>query len=201
MKNLKYLLAGALLTAALMFNATAQTAQSRRLVQPNYTMAGTSLQYLFGQTNVYAKGFSQTNSGTYPYTSGYTPIWTTNSAGFSDVALWANRDGTAPLGNISVDLVGNGATCTNQVTFVFAMLPVNIPEAGIPNNPTSTGGTFTFTTTMNGTNDVVLATNLNTSLLQGIHGIRLAGIYTTNLAGLSTTNTVVGVWLNGFTPD
>lgn len=214
LKNL--LLAGALF--ALVFvaaaPASAQTPQSLSFIGTGgdgYNLAITpSATFSYGGTNTYAKGYHSVSTLT-PYTNSTTglvqsnwlttnaPNWFTNTSGISDVGLWANRDGTPPNANIAVDIVGINAAFTNIVTFNFATVPGIVPPgSGLTlNQSTSSNGTFAFAVTGNGTTDVVLTTNVSTTILQGNRTLRLVSVVTTN-AG--TNGSVVGCWFNGFKP-
>jgi hypothetical protein len=128
-------------------------------------------------------------------TNGALPIYTTNSAGFADVALWANRDGSAPIANVSARINGYDANFTNLVTFTFA----TINGGGHPVT-TGTGSSVAFSMTGNGTNDVEIQTNLFTSaVLQGARGLRLLSVVSAN-ANTNGNGQVVNLWLNGAKP-
>lgn len=128
------------------------------------------------------------------YQSVFTPIFVTNAAGISDVTLWANRDGTAPLANISVDYFGSAATATNLITLNFAAKPIN---GG--NVATGASSLFSFSFNGNGTNDVVITTNLPQTVLQGNYGFRLISAVSTNGAVQSNVGSL-NCWLNGYKP-
>lgn len=194
--------------AALVLPTMAQTYQSKSF------LAGFNLQvsstngaaYIgtnsFGGTNIYAKGYTVTNSGTYPYVSSYSATLVTNTSAIQDVALWADRDGSPPSANISVQLSGLNASFTNIFQLRFATIPARSASSSYPPGffqpATSANGLFTFTITGNGTNAVVLSTNLPTAILQGAQGLRLLEISSSN-AG--TNGTVAGIFLNGYTPN
>jgi hypothetical protein len=161
----------------------------------------------YGATNTYVKGgfldyagMSYTNpvtgvvyTGT---TNGALPIYVTNTAAFSDIDLWANRDGSALVGNISADVVGYGATFTNTVGFNFAV----IDGGGLPIN-TGTGSGLQFSLTGNGTNDVEVQTNLLVSTtIQGARKLRLLSVTSTGVGTGGTNGQVRNVWLNGYKP-
>jgi len=168
----------------------------------NLTVA-TNTTYTAGTTtNIYAKGFTVTNSATYPYTASYSPTPVTNANWSSDVPLWANRDGTQPLCNISVQTVGIGSIGTNVMTFTFAAVPAwsdspdYLPITFLAG--TGSGNQFSFSVTNNGTTAVVLATNVPAAFMQGARKLRLKTIA---VAGATGTNaTIAGIWLNGFKP-
>ena len=216
MKFTKYILALAIAVAALVnFNAQAQTGQSLPFIGQGGSGVDAGfngyLQIFPGVTNTfnvsapYAKGSfitnvltSFTNSANGLVTTGYIsqlqPTYVTNASWTSDVRLWGNRDGSAAIANISVDINGLNAAFTNQVTFNFA-------TGGADTAPVNTGAqnAFSFTMVGNGTNDVVLSTNLSQAYLQGNRRLRLTSIWpSTNGVSSGTNGTVVGVWLNGF---
>ena len=125
-------------------------------------------------------------------TNGVLPIYVTNTAAFSDVDLWANRDGTAPVANVNVQVNGISSLFTNILTFNFA----TINGGGVP--VTTGAGLVSFSVTGNGTNDVVVQTNLFTSAaIQGARKLRLLSVVSSN-AG--TNGQVVNCWLNGYKP-
>lgn len=185
----------------------------------------------FGGTNVWSRGFYVTNvltAITNPanslvitgYVSAAFPNWVTNTSGISDVDLWGNRDGSAAIASIMVDINGGGlfatngpnGTFTNVVRFDFAA--EGPPVMGVPNTTagapfmggsraaTASQNLFSFTATGNGSNDVVIITNLPQSFLQGAQSLRmLDAICTTNgsaTASNGTNGQVVGVWLLGY---
>lgn len=186
---------------------------------------------VFGGTNVWSRGFYVTNiltAITNPanslvitgYVSAAFPYWVTNTSGISDVGLWGNRDGSAAIASIMVDINGGGlfatngpnGTFTNVVRFDFAA--EGPPVMGVPNTASTApfmGGSavatasqnlFTFYATGNGSNDVVIITNLPQSFLQGATSLRmLDAICTTNgnaTASNGTNGQIVGVWLLGY---
>lgn len=121
------------------------------------------------------------------------PVFATNANAIADIDLWADRDGTPPSSlSVNVDVAGVNAAFTNTVTFNFA----TILGGGLP---VSTGdGLVSFSVTGNGTNDVVVKTNLFTSaVLQGVRKVRLLNVASTN-AG--TNGWLVNCWLDGYKP-
>lgn len=166
----------------------------------NLAVTATSTNTYSG-TNIYARGYTVTNTTTYPYVSGYSPTLHTNTAAFGDVTLWANRDGTAPSANISVQFSGLNAAFTNTAALTFVSIPAASTSsdypAGLLQPATETQNKFTFSITGNGTNIVNLATNVPTAFLQGCKGVRCSQIIWSN-AG--TNGTVAGIFLNGFKP-
>ena len=200
-KSLFTLMLFAALFGFLAASASAQTAQSKPFFS-GYNLAVTATSTnTFNATNTYAKGFYVTNSGTYPYTSSIVALTVTNTAGIADVQLWADRDGSSPAANISVQLAGLNAAFTNTGLFKFATVPAvsDSPEyQAVSFLPATVNGSFSVAITGNGTTHVVVATNLPTSVLQGARKLRLTSVEWTN-AG--TNGTVVGVWLNGYKPD
>lgn len=154
----------------------------------------------YGATNIYAKGYTVTNSATYPYTSAVQALLATNANAIADVDLWANRDGSVPSLNISVQIAGNSAAFTNTGTFKFAAIPAVSRSGDYPAGlygAATTQNLFSFAVTGNGTNVVCLATNIPTSVIQGCRGLRLTAVEWSN-AG--TSGTVNGVFLNGYKP-
>ena len=126
-------------------------------------------------------------------TNGALPIFVTNSAAFQDVDLWANRDGTALVGNISATIQGYASIFTNVVSFNFATV-----NGGGQVTTTGAGSLLTFDVTGNGTNVLTVQTNLLVSAsIQGARRLRLLSVYSNN-AG--TNGQVVNVWLNGAKP-
>ena len=202
MKFNKFFLALALLLA-LTLGASAQGFVSQSFLNGfNLQVVPTSTNN-YAATNGYAKGFTVTNSGTYPYVSSISPTYQTNANAISDVPLWADRDGSSPSANISVHLYGINAAFTNTATFRFATVPAQPNSDSLAYPPgyfgaaTAAQNLFAFAVTGNGTNDVIVATNLPTGFLQGNKAIRLLAVEWTN-AG--TNGYVKGVFVNGFKP-
>ena len=200
-KSLGILMLVAALFGSLAVTASAQTAQSKPFLSGYNLQVVASTTNLFAATNTYSKGYTVTNSSTYPYTSSISPLIVTNAGALVDVALWADRDGSSPAANISVQIHGTNAAFTNIAVLTFAALPVD-PRS--PNYPpgqfvagTSAQNQFTFTVTGQGTTNVCIATNLPTGFLQGSRGLRLSSVVWTN-AGAG--GFVDGIFLNGFTP-
>lgn len=163
--------------------------------QSTNSYGSSSLAYVRGGFLGYA-GMTYTNpySGTVftGATNGVLPTYVTNAAAIGDVDLWANRDGTALVGNISAQINGISAAFTNIVTFNFA----TINGGGVP--VTTGAGLVSFSMTGNGTNDVVVQTNLLVSTtIQGARKLRLLNVASTNQG---TNGQVVNVWLNGAKP-
>lgn len=181
----------------------AQSGQSLNFINGYNLQITTLTTNTYSGTNSYSKGFTQTNSGTYPYVSSFSPIWFTNTQAFSDATLWCDRDGTTPSLNIAVDVNGLNAIFTNTVTFNFATIAYNVESGqGVAALPTtSANGLFSFSITGNGTNDVVLQTNVPSAFLQGARRLRLLSVGVSTGTGTGGTNgTVVGVWLDGYKP-
>lgn len=130
----------------------------------------------YSGTNIWVKGGISITNGAQqsPY---FTPIGTafyqTNTAAFTDVGLWYDRDGTVPSASINVILHGQDTRATNTLTFNFATM-----SRGVPNNQAQ--NLWSFSCSANGTNLVGLNTNLPTALLQGAHGMRLLNITSGN---------------------
>ncbi len=189
------------LLAFLTSSSHAQTAQSKPFLSGFNLQVVQTTTNTFNATNIYAKGFVFTNSGPYPYTSSIVNVLVTNTAGIGDVQLWANRDGTAPSANISVQIHGVSSIFTNTGLFKFATIPVDTRSANYPPGlfqpGTSANNLWSFSVTGNGTNVVVISTNVPTALLQGNRGLRFLAVEWTN-AG--TNGFVDGAFLNGFTP-
>lgn len=160
----------------------------------------------FGSPNLaYIKNYSATNilasftnlaNGlvTTGYISSVVPNYVTNAAGFSDVTLWADRDGTAPDANLTLDINGINANFTNTVTFNFTCVT--------PYGVALTQGQNLFAVTMtgNGTNDVALSTNVPLTFLQGQRRLRLASIVSAGPAS-NGTNGQAMVWFDGYKPE
>lgn len=207
MKMFKHLLAGVFFVTATV-SAFAQVGQSLPFIgagQDNayngYLQINAYTTNSYGSTNLaYAKGSYLTNvltAITNPanglvitgYVSQVAINYVTNEAGIADVTLWANRDGTPPVANLSADINGTSAAFTNTVTFTFAAGPTaNGLVATQPQN------LWSFTMFGNGTNDVVLATNVPQSFLQGMRKLRLLNV----ASGGGGSGQVVNVWLNGY---
>lgn len=115
-----------------------------------------------------------------------------NAPAFADVPLWANRDGSVATANISAHIRGVNVAFTNVLTFHFYAVPRGNKLAA-----TGAQNGFTFTMTGNGTNDVLLATNLPTVFCQGSGALRLLDITPSN-AG--TNGALISCALNGFSP-
>ncbi len=110
------------LLAFLTSSSHAQTAQSKPFLSGFNLAVVSTTTNLFNATNIYAKGFYVTNSGTYPYTSSIVAVTVTNPGAIADVPLWANRDGTTPLANISVQIHGlNAAFMRNPIVWIPAL--------------------------------------------------------------------------------
>lgn len=190
-----------LITGMTSVAAFAQSGQTLSFINGyNLQVTATSTNSYSG-TNTFAKGYTITNSAAYPPVSAYSPIWKTNTQAFSDVTLWADRDGTPPNVNITVRIKGLNANFTNTGTFRFASISALSMSSDYPPGTfipcTSSNGQFAFTVTGNGTNDVVFPTNAPSYLLQGSRALRLTGVEWSN-AG--TDGTIVGAWLDGYKP-
>ncbi len=201
-KSMVALMLFCLLLGLLGADASAQTAQSMPFLNGYNLAVVSTTTNLFNGTNIYAKGFYVTNSGTYPYTSSIVAVTVTNTGAITDVPLWANRDGTTPLANISVQIHGLNAAFTNTGLFKFAAIPAQSRSANYPPGllqpATAAQNLLSFSVTGNGTNVVCLASNLVTASFQGSRAIRFLGVEWTN-AG--TNGFVDGVFLNGSTPQ
>ena len=160
----------------------------------------------YNTTNVFAKGYTITNTATSitnsanglvinGYVSTVVATMVTNTSGIQDVILWANRDGTAPIASIGADIYGASANFTNIVTFNFAVVPTLDGNAA-----TAAQNLWSFSVTGNGTNDVVISTNLPTALLQGNRKLRLSSVASTVGTNNGDAATLVNVWLNGYKP-
>ena len=157
----------------------------------------------YGSTNVWVmrgynwySGLNYTNpySGVVYNTNSIVPVFVTNTAAIGDVDLWANRDGTTPVANISATIAGQTSAFTNTVTLNFALI-----NGGGYVVTTGTGSGLTFSMTGNGTNIVTVQTNLLVSAtVQGARRIRLNNLASTN-AG--TNGWLVNCWVNGYKPN
>lgn len=199
MKFIKSIIIAVALCAPVLVQA--QSGQTLSFINGYNLAVSASNTNSFGLTNTYASGFTVTNSGTYPYVSAYSPIYKTNASAFSDVTLWADRDGSTPSVGISVDMFGLNASFTNIATFRLAAVPASSEsfdyQAVTFLAATAAQNQFVFQVTGNGTNHVVISTNFPSGVLQGARRLRLTAIEWTN-AG--TNGTVVGTWLNGYKP-
>jgi hypothetical protein len=145
----------------------------------------------YNTTNTYGKGYSVSNSLTYPYVSTVVPNLVTNASWSQAVNLWCDRDGSVPSSlNVGYDVYGANASATNIVQFNFVTVS---RKGGLP--CTQAGNSWQFSVTLNGTNDVVGTTNPPSLLLSGVPQLILNSVVTSN-AG--TNGVVKGVWLNGF---
>lgn len=150
--------------------------------------------------------FATTNTFNYALTNLNAAVGTatTNANWAKDVDLWANRDGTALSGNISVDALGLLSNSTNVLTFTF----YSVPRGGglgnqLPSKQASTfaQNSWAFSMTMTGTNELVLATNLPTTFLQGAGRLRLQTAVATSTGSTAGTNSIVkSITLNGWKP-
>lgn len=150
----------------------------------------------FGTTNTFNYALTNLNSAV--------GTATTNANWAKDVDLWANRDGTALIGNISVHALGLLSNSTNVLTFTFYSVPRG---GGIGNlSPSKQASTFAqnswaFAMTMTGTNELVLATNIPTTFLQGAGRLRLQTAVATSTGSTAGTNSIVkSITLNGWKP-
>lgn len=177
----------------------------------------------------YAKGYTQTNSSTYPYVSGYYNTWYLG-APFTDAGLWCDRDGTTPSVAFNATVLGptTGGQATN--TLLFTLTTINkLPGDTTPNGPVVYNNqaqnqfSCLFSNAAKGTNaagnDMIsISTNLPTGFLTGALAVTLqittyfagtnAGPAWTNVTGpynALVTNTVSG-WeilnagLSGYKP-
>jgi hypothetical protein len=216
MKNKFYI---ALLALALAVSASAQSFVSENFLNGSNILVIPSSTNTYGATNtwnynpqlVYSNAIITINTFTTPYI--YTTNWTvftnsvqgtTNTAAFRDVDLWANRDGSALTANVAVHVTGlDAAQATNILTVLLTAIPSGGGLANLGASlPASTQGQnqFTFTVTANGTNDVVLATNLPTTFLQGSGRLR-AQVQSPTQGTTSGTNCLVkSIRINGWKP-
>ena len=158
----------------------------------------------YGTTNIWLKyGYTwgvayQTNgNGTViTYGSGLAipTLDTTNTQAIQDAAMFANRDGSFPSVNFSTHLVGYGAAATNPLTYTLVGVPRSVGGA----KSTSAQNQWVFTVTPNGTNDVVLVTNVPTTTFQGCAAIRLLTVAQPATANANTNVTVISAAINGF---
>jgi len=192
----------------------------------NSTNYSTSFAANYTGTNgwFYTQKYTQTNSTTYPPTSGWYPNWTQGNP-FTDVSLWANRDGTAPLAVLNLVIVNPAVTnglSTN--TFKITLTTLNkMPgltsgtgdpsQASVYNNQANNQWSFLATNTAASTNatgydTIAISTNIPQSFLQGAFGVQFqisvaaaglnSGIAWSNVTGAYNalvTNTVTGPML------
>lgn len=122
----------------------------------------------------------------------------------ADVPLFANTDGSVMLANIAVHTIGFDARSTNAVTFSFATVPrlqADSYAAGPRSVATTAQNQFSLTFTPTGTNDILIATNLPTVILQGSSGIRLTSFSAPAVGTGNGTNVLIrSITLNGFHP-
>ena len=169
----------------------------------------------------YILRYVETNSTTYPPASGFSPVWTQGEP-FSDVPLWANRDGTAPLAALNIVIVNPAVTnglSTN--TFKITLTTLNrMPAltggngdpsyASVYNNQGVNQWSFLATNTLLATNvagydTIAISTNIPQTFLQGALGVQFqisvasaglnSGIAWSNVTGAYNalvTNTVTG---------
>jgi len=91
-----------------------------------FAASGTSTNYTTSTaTNIeYTKYWVQTNTNTYPYQSYYSPVWAFGNP-FTDIQLWANRDGTVPIVAFNITAMGPAITnglSTNILTVTLSTL-------------------------------------------------------------------------------
>lgn len=196
----------------------------------NYSTLTASLGNGYTGTNgfFYINSFVQTNSTGYPPNSGFSPVWAQGNP-FSDVPLWANRDGTAPLASFNISLTDPNTVAGGSTNIVIVTLTTLNRNPGqyagaIYNNQGQNQFTFTCTNSLRATNSlgygsINISTNIPTSFLQGALALQLqlnigaagtnAGIAWSNVTGpynALVTNTVTG-WkivsagISGWTPD
>ena len=187
--------------AASCFTASAQTPRFITFLNNEggallpYAASGTSTNY----NNVYVttlgtnglfwvKDFVQTNSTTYPPVSGYTPQWIQGQP-FTDIPLWANRDGTAPLAAMNVAIaLPNQTNGLSTNSFKITLTTLNnynqgggtgFPSlASIYNNNALNQWSFTVTNTAQATNSLgydtmIVSTNIPQGFLQGALGVQV----------------------------
>lgn len=118
-----------------------------------------------------------TSTNTYGTTNIYTVagVATTNTSAMRRLTLQKNPDGSNPSYAIGVTLIGtNVTTGTNIVTFSFKGVPITGGRAS-----TSSQNLFSFGVTGNGTNAVVIATNVPAATFQGCKQIEFSTSATT----------------------
>ena len=148
--------------------------------------SGTTTNITVADTNAfYVKSWYQTNSATYPYVSGWGPLYTIGVP-FADVVLWADRDGTPPNANFTAvitDSSTNGAINTNAITFRLT-LGATFADPQIQGVPTYVDNaavdSWSFTTVpaagqtnAQGNTLIAISTNIPTGFLQGAQFVRL----------------------------
>jgi hypothetical protein len=186
---------------AVALTATAQTPKFESFLQNEggvvlpYSASGTTTNYSttfaaqYTGTNgfFWVKAFVQTNSTVYPYVSGYSPVWTQGEP-FSDIPLWANRDGTAPLAAMNVAIaLPNQTNGLSTNSFKITLITLNNYNAsggvGFPalasvyNNNALNSWTFSVTNTSQSTNSggydtMIVSTNIPQGFLQGALGVQ-----------------------------
>ena len=175
------------LMMGLAFAASAQQNAAASFLNGSYALLPyatntASTNYTIGNINTtnlaFVKYWYQTNSTTYPYTSYLAPQYVFGQP-LADVGLWANRDGTAALANFAIafnDSSLNANTNALVITLTTFGLDANSVIPGAPAFlDTQSQNQFTFTTPVsNGTNWVVISTNLPTAFLQGAHNVRVS---------------------------
>ena len=211
MKLTKILIVGAMVCVGSLI-AEAQSFQSLPFVNGwNLYLTNGVAVTTASSTEIYTKSWVQTNAITYQtngttiYTnyngaSSYAPVYVTNTAGITDLNLWANRDGSVALVNLSADIVGYNASFTNLITIVFTPVSYESGAAkyGQLTYP-STSPSFSWAINANGLTHVVVSTNLPASFIQGCKALHITSI--TPSSETASTNGCININLNGYKPN
>jgi len=116
---------------------------------------------------------------------------------YSDVSLWANKDGTSANVALLVSVVATNAAGSN--TFTFTLRPVHDVGTSTVNNTTDSVRSFAVALVATGTTRATIATNIPTGLLQGAKGLRLVSVASSDEAG-NATGMVATAKIVGFAP-
>ena len=233
-RRIKNALASGVAVAALLMIAVPTNAQTARFLSfltkgplflpfapaaqtsTNYSnLQGIELGTSYAGTNgfFYVDHYVQTNSTTYPPTSGYTPVYSQGNP-FSDVLMWGNRDGTPAVCsfNISALNVAQAAgAATNIIKVTLFTLnrlsdsPGNALGPIYNNQGTPYQNQFAFTVTnvsaqtsgtgTSGYDQLTISTNIPSYILQGALGLMVQlnmGPVGTNAGTAAWTNIITG---------
>ena len=208
-RRIKNALVGGVAVAALLTIAIPANAQTARFLSfltkgplflpfsatatsTNYSnLQGIELGTSYAGTNgfFYVDHYVQTNSTTYPPTSGYTPVYSQGNP-FVDDLLWGNRDGTPAVCSFNIAALNcnnAGGVATNIIKVTLFTLnrlsdsPGNSLGSIYNNQGAPYLNQFAFTVTnasaqtsgygTNGYDQINISTNIPTSFLQGALGL------------------------------
>lgn len=169
--------------------------------QPTTGTGGTNyIPYIEYFTNTGA--FSTTN----PVAGGVITNTPVNGTAWVDVSGFADANGDAAQGMISMGGLIDGPTSTNVFTFTFLRSAggLNPAGAGMPYDPglfdqNSSGNEFVFQVFVYGTtNPFAFSTNIPTSFMQGAQKIRLQKIVAGGGSLLTTNCVFTNITLSGY---